>query len=265
MLPFFLGLGVFGEWFDNLLKGSGSGNSEDIKGFTSDLGDYSAVSVDEILLTVLRINEGASGQAVEKAYPLKGETGYTIGYGSKFLYTAAGANYRGTARVVSSDTLTSLKSGMGYSALSSEAFARQLIMNHIRFDYNFNKGGAKNFFANMRGRVPYFRALHVALIDIGYMSGSFFSSKKGSALFQMMLMSNSKKDLAFQVFRFHWEYLQGLSNYGVNKNGWLNRLLRRYMLVSTGVFDVNYVAKNLNTPQKIKDFCFREMGYLLKI
>ncbi|MGA9213423.1 hypothetical protein, partial [Kaistella sp.] len=165
MFPYIF-FGGFIGWLQGFLI-----KDNDMVDIDSSVRKYSDGSVvDGLLLTVLKVNEGFGSSAVEKAYPLKGESGYTIGYGTKFLYTSSGSNFRNNARVLVNDTLSSLKSSMGYGSLSSEGFAKQLITNHIKFDYNFNKGGAKNFFGTLDSAgVFYSRDINVALIDIGYM------------------------------------------------------------------------------------------------
>ncbi|GEM_PF-2915696 len=259
MFPFMFFGGFLASWFESFWSSPVQGNANNNTMKYSE-GSY----VDDLLLQVLRINEGAGSQAVEKAYPLRGETGFTIGYGNKWLYTRTGANFRGNGRVIGTDTLTSLKGPMGYASLSSEMFARQLIENHIKFDYNFNRGGAKNFFAKLDAyKIPYSRSVNVGLIDIGYMSGSFFSSAKGNDFMLMIRKDSSKKNIAFQMFKYHFEYLRGLRNYPVNRLGWTKRLLKRYFLCAYDDFRHLHVENNLKNEAQIRMFCANEMGYLI--
>lgn len=265
MFPFlfaFFGSELWNNIFGSVSNVSGmSGNNS--KGKYVD-GGY----VDDLLLDVIGKNEGKNSFAVEKAYLLKGENKYTIGYGTTYLYsTLSCGNFRGDALVRSTDTLTSLKVLMGHSNMTSEQFARQLISNHIRCDYNFNKGGYKKFVKLLDDSgLVYNRNLNVGLIDIGYMSGSFFGSSKASDLQILFKMNQgNNKKIAFVLFKSHFEYLRGLSNYNVNKIGWTKRLLKRYFLVAYGEFRHDYVEKYLSTVNAIKNYCFSEMGYIINL
>ncbi|MGA9213171.1 hypothetical protein, partial [Kaistella sp.] len=81
----------------------------------------------------------------------------------------------------------------------------------------------------------------------------------------MIRLNPSRENIAFQMFKFHFEYLKGLSNYNVNKMGWIKRLLKRYSLVAYSDFNSSYVESKLSTVTAIKDYCIKEMSYLINI
>jgi len=181
---------------------------------------YSDYKITPTLLQVIGATEGISN----KAYKLSGETRYTIGFGSTYLYTKTGQNFRGTASVLASDTLSTLKVQMGYSNLSDIDFAYQLKINHILFDYSMKK--YKALFSDLdKYKVPYNESIAISLIDFNYNSGSGLQGVYYVQILNGLIQAKGDlRKIASIIAQVRYTYLKSLNAFAINSHGWLKRV-----------------------------------------
>ncbi|MDE5537118.1 hypothetical protein KRE42_08535 [Elizabethkingia meningoseptica] len=202
---------------------------------------YSDFEITDRIVDSIRVFESGSN-VYEKAYNLQGEyldkgkvyKRYTIGNGMTYLFKEGGVPYvtnypsKGSNAVRSNDTLTALKSVMGYSDLSSSDFAKKLTEN-------FAKAASYSRVAKDLDRlgVPFHSNYAEALMEMSYGSGSAFQLTSG--LYNLFLTSvktdSSPYNFARSYFNYRYSYYKSLNSaWAINKNGWMPRIFFASMI-----------------------------------
>ncbi|MDV3777590.1 hypothetical protein CMU25_01560 [Elizabethkingia anophelis] len=213
---------------------------------------------DRIVDSIAVFESGGVARTMENAYNLKGESWsngsklWTIGNGMTVLYLKDGkafvTNYpvKGANGVRQGDTLTNLKTLMGYSSLSSIQFAKVLTQN-------FAEAAAYSKVAKDMDSlgIPYNKNYAEALMEMSYGSGSAFRTgttydkSRGSSSGYRWFLTSIKNDpspynFARSYFTFRYDYYRYGQKAGVwdrNNSGWMPRVFFASMVAKGS--DVN--------------------------
>lgn len=181
---------------------------------------YNDYKPNETLINVIAATEGVQS----KAYKLSGESRYTIGYGTTYIYSANGSLFRGNALVRSTDTLSVLKMQMGYGSMTDLQFAKQLKINHIKYDPSM-ANYKKVFSALDSAKVPFDENVAISLIDYNYNSGSGLKGIYFTAMVNGLIQQkNDLKKIASVIANVRISYLKSVSNWKLYNHGWLKRV-----------------------------------------
>lgn len=182
---------------------------------------YLEYKITPSLLQVIGATEGFN----PNAYILRGENRYTIGFGSTYLYSSNGQNFRGNASVLKTDKLSTLKNLMGYSNLSDIDFGYQLKINHILFDSTMKN--YKQLFSDLdKNKVPFNEAIAISLIDFNYNSGRGLTGVYYSGILMGLIQAKGDlRKIASVIAQVRYSYLKNLSSaWSINNHGWMKRV-----------------------------------------
>lgn len=227
----------FGEWLSKVWNGEyQAGNNGIYSNYMGRL-KYSDRKVSQWLLDQVKRSEGLEYKAYT-ATPYEAKVGhYTIGYGTSYLFLENGSAFdtgyarnvrrKGLNGVRANDTISGLKSAMGYKNLSDTEFATRLIVNHT-----YSKGGAYEKIARYLDLVgtPFMEVVRDALQEWSYGSQGIvnYFTKNSNHLLDA-IKTGDKNMISYYYVLLRIGYYQGLSAWNPKKDS--NALSNRFSWV----------------------------------
>jgi len=200
---------------------------------------YSTFEIDKQAYDLISFFEGSK----LSAYRVNGENLYTIGNGSTLLLLPDGSKYRGHGLVLATDTIKSLRIGMGFGNYSDYDFMAYLMKIHIKYSPSsrFMKIAAPTLESI---KLPYYRELAIALIDANYMSGSIFLSTSFKLFIQLITQNpNNRKAIASAYLQMRYNYIRSLTAWSVKvRHGWMIRLYANARNIEFASYDYKQIS-----------------------
>lgn len=185
---------------------------------------YTDFEVTDTVLDLVKKSEGIE----ERAYRLPNEAQYTIGFGTSYLFNANGTPLKNHGAVRQGDTLTSLKSEMGYNSLSNLDFAEKLVENHLKASRYSKVAKDLDSF-----NVPFKKNFAEALMEVSYGSGKIFGLLNSDIYYVnfLIMARNSKTDLdfakAYIYYRYnYYKFCSAKGQWPIYQYGWMRRIVR---------------------------------------
>ncbi|SHK63298.1 hypothetical protein [Epilithonimonas mollis] len=182
------------------------------------------------------------------AYKVNGEKLYTIGNGSTLLLLPNGQKYRGHGNVLATDTISSLRQGMGLVSMSDLDFMSYLMKTHIK--YSPSSKYMIRAVPNLEAiKLPFYRELAISLIDANYMSGSIFSSVSFSIFLSVIAQNpNNRKVIAAAYLQMRYNYIRTLNAWGsLVRHGWMIRLYANARNIEFGLYDYKKIGASFGS------------------
>lgn len=200
----------------------------------------------------------------------------TIGCGTSYLFTGTGARFlrNGSNKVLPNDTLTNLKNLMGYSSLSSEDFAVQLVKNYLIGD------GVSSFMTLQeieKRNVPYFDVVKEAILEFAYGSGSMHIILPKKVEFAIFIDALKTRDLSniahkYALMRYSYYVNNTVAGQWVKSDiGWMLRVYTCSMHIKGIEVNnpyrlINYdKSQNARNRRNIEAIFKRDLGLIIKM
>lgn len=205
---------------------------------------YSNFEIDKQAYDLISFFEGFK----PSAYRINGEKLYTIGNGSTLLLLPNGSKYRGHGLVLATDTIKSLRIGMGFANYSDADFMAYLMKIHIKYSPSsqFMKVAAPTLESI---KLPYYRELAIALIDANYMSGSIFTSPHFKIFIQVLVQNpNNRKAVASAYLQFRYNYVRNIKAWTPSvRHGWMKRIYANARNIEFASYDYKQISASFGS------------------